>query len=42
MTEKLARAAIEPRNPRLNVSRGANLPQVVKCVIGVEVLEDLV
>jgi 2-iminobutanoate/2-iminopropanoate deaminase len=34
MTEKLARAVVEPRNPRLNVSRGANLPHVPGIRIG--------
>ena len=28
MTEKLARSAIQPKNPLLNVSRSANLPHV--------------
>lgn len=28
MTEKLARSAIQPQNPLLNVSRSANLPHV--------------
>jgi 2-iminobutanoate/2-iminopropanoate deaminase len=32
--EKLARSAIEPRNPLLNVSRGANLPHVPGMRIG--------
>src|SRR5262245_25515481 len=34
MTEKLARSAIEPKNPRLNVSRSANLPHVPGIRIG--------
>ncbi len=34
MTEKLARSAIEPKNPRLNVSRSANLPHVPGIRVG--------
>jgi 2-iminobutanoate/2-iminopropanoate deaminase len=34
MTEKLARSAIQPRNPNLNVSRSANLPHVPGIRIG--------
>ena len=34
MTEKLARSVIEPRNPRLNASRNANLPHVPGIRIG--------
>ena len=34
MTEKLARSAIQPRNPNLNVSRNANLPHVPGIRIG--------
>jgi 2-iminobutanoate/2-iminopropanoate deaminase len=34
MTGKLARAVIEPRNPRLNASRNANLPHVPGICIG--------
>jgi 2-iminobutanoate/2-iminopropanoate deaminase len=34
MTGKLARAAIEPGNPRLNVSRSANLPHVPGICVG--------
>jgi 2-iminobutanoate/2-iminopropanoate deaminase len=34
MTEKLARSVIQPRNPNLNVSRGANLPHVPGIRIG--------
>ena len=34
MTEKLARSAIQPKNPLLNVSRSANLPHVPGIRIG--------
>jgi 2-iminobutanoate/2-iminopropanoate deaminase len=34
MTEKLARSVIQPTNPRLNVSRSANLPHVPGVRIG--------
>ena len=34
MTEKLARSVVEPKNPRLNVSRSANLPHVPGIRIG--------
>ena len=34
MTEKLARSVIQPQNPRLNVSRNANLPHVPGIRIG--------
>jgi len=34
MTEKLARSAIQPRNPLLNVSRSANLPHVPGIRVG--------
>jgi 2-iminobutanoate/2-iminopropanoate deaminase len=34
MTEKLKRSAIQPKNPRLNVSRSANLPHVPGIRIG--------
>jgi len=34
MTEKLQRSAIEPRNPRLNASRGGNLPHVPGIRVG--------
>ena len=34
MTEKLPRSVIEPKNPRLNVSRGANLPHVPGIRVG--------
>jgi 2-iminobutanoate/2-iminopropanoate deaminase len=34
MTEKLARSVIEPKNPRLNASRSANLPHVPGIRIG--------
>jgi 2-iminobutanoate/2-iminopropanoate deaminase len=34
MTEKLARSVIQPENPRLNVSRNANLPHVPGIRIG--------
>jgi len=34
MTEKLSRSVIQPRNPRLNVSRNANLPHVAGIRIG--------
>jgi 2-iminobutanoate/2-iminopropanoate deaminase len=34
MTEKLARSVIEPKNPRLNVSRSANLPHVPGIRVG--------
>jgi 2-iminobutanoate/2-iminopropanoate deaminase len=34
MTEKLKRSAIEPKNPRLNASRGSNLPHVPGIRIG--------
>jgi 2-iminobutanoate/2-iminopropanoate deaminase len=34
MTEKLARSVIQPKNPRLNVSRNANLPHVPGIRIG--------
>ena len=34
MTEKLARSAIQPKNPLLNVSRSANLPHVPGIRVG--------
>ena len=34
MTEKLARSVVQPNNPRLNVSRNANLPHVPGIRIG--------
>jgi 2-iminobutanoate/2-iminopropanoate deaminase len=34
MTDKLARSVIQPTNPRLNVSRNANLPHVPGIRIG--------
>jgi 2-iminobutanoate/2-iminopropanoate deaminase len=34
MTEKLPRSVVEPKNPRLNVSRGANLPHVPGIRVG--------
>jgi 2-iminobutanoate/2-iminopropanoate deaminase len=34
MTAKLPRSAIEPKNPRLNVSRSANLPHVPGIRVG--------
>ena len=34
MSAKLPRSAIEPKNPRLNVSRGANLPHVPGIRVG--------
>ena len=34
MTEKLERSVVEPRNPLLNVSRGANLPHVPGIRVG--------
>jgi len=34
MTEKLARSVIQPQNPRLNVSRNANLPHVPGIRVG--------
>ena len=34
MTEKLPRSAVEPKNPRLNVSRSANLPHVPGIRVG--------
>jgi 2-iminobutanoate/2-iminopropanoate deaminase len=34
MTEKLARSAIQPKNPVLNVSRSANLPHVPGIRVG--------
>jgi 2-iminobutanoate/2-iminopropanoate deaminase len=34
MTEKLARSVILPKNPRLNISRNANLPHVPGIRIG--------
>jgi enamine deaminase RidA (YjgF/YER057c/UK114 family) len=34
MTAKLPRSVIEPKNPRLNVSRGANLPHVPGIRVG--------
>jgi 2-iminobutanoate/2-iminopropanoate deaminase len=34
VTEKLARSAIEPKNPHLNASRNANLPHVPGIRIG--------
>ena len=34
MTEKLSRSVIQPHNPRLNVSRNANLPHVPGIRIG--------
>jgi 2-iminobutanoate/2-iminopropanoate deaminase len=34
MTKKLARSTIEPKNPRLNVSRTANLPHVPGIRVG--------
>ncbi len=34
MTEKLQRSAVEPRNPRLNASRGGNLPHVPGIRVG--------
>jgi 2-iminobutanoate/2-iminopropanoate deaminase len=34
MTESLARSAVEPKNPRLNVSRSANLPHVPGIRVG--------
>ncbi len=34
MTDKLARSVIQPRNPRLNVSRSANLPHVPGIRVG--------
>jgi 2-iminobutanoate/2-iminopropanoate deaminase len=34
MNEKLARSVIQPKNPRLNVSRNANLPHVPGVRIG--------
>jgi enamine deaminase RidA (YjgF/YER057c/UK114 family) len=34
MTEKLARSVVQPKNPRLNVSRNANLPHVPGVRIG--------
>ena len=34
MTEKLARSVIQPKNPRLNVSRSANLPHVPGIRVG--------
>jgi 2-iminobutanoate/2-iminopropanoate deaminase len=34
MTEKLPRSVIEPKNPRLNVSRNANLPHVPGIRVG--------
>src|SRR5258706_15458979 len=34
MTEKLQRSAIQRRNPRLNVSRSANLPHVPGIRVG--------
>ena len=34
MTEKLACSVIQPKNPRLNVSRSANLPHVPGVRVG--------
>ena len=34
MTNKLARSVIQPKNPRLNVSRSANLPHVPGIRVG--------
>jgi 2-iminobutanoate/2-iminopropanoate deaminase len=34
MSEKLRRSAVEPKNPRLNVSRSANLPHVPGIRVG--------
>jgi 2-iminobutanoate/2-iminopropanoate deaminase len=34
MTEKLQRAAVEPKNPLLNASRGSNLPHVPGIRVG--------
>jgi 2-iminobutanoate/2-iminopropanoate deaminase len=34
MTEKLQRSVVEPKNPRLNVSRSANLPHVPGIRVG--------
>jgi 2-iminobutanoate/2-iminopropanoate deaminase len=34
MTEKLARSVVQPNNPRLNVSRNANLPHVPGIRVG--------
>jgi 2-iminobutanoate/2-iminopropanoate deaminase len=34
MTDKLARSVIEPKNPLLNASRGANLPHVPGIRVG--------
>ena len=34
MTQKLARSVIQPKNPRLNVSRSANLPHVPGIRVG--------
>ena len=33
-TEKLARSAVQPKNPLLNVSRSANLPHVPGIRVG--------
>ena len=34
MTEKLPRSVVEPKNPRLNASRSANLPHVLGIRVG--------